>query len=228
MTGNLIIGNSNGELQFDSPNIDSTTAPSSAKYGGAITVYDANGNRLFYNQLGHSAADTIYRSYVVQRQINGENVQNGFYIAVAADGTPSVTFTSGAAAAWRSGLGMADWPTLSYDSGWKAFSFSSAFENYGTDHPMQYRRVGNVVELRGVCKPTAEIAAGGSATIGTLPAGYRPSDTVYQLCQGSGKNTWLCSINSSGAITFARYGGEANVAAGTGVWLPFTITYLVD
>lgn len=213
-----------GTLLISSSNITDGVTPSENAWGRGVGLRDSSGEKylgIFQPLAIASGRQGVY--IAGYRTFNGSRESNGLFLAVDSSGKPYVSVSD--ASAWRSALGLT---TAAYDSGWKYFSFSSAFENYGTDHPMQYRRVGNVVELRGICKPTAEIASGGSATIGTLPAGYRPSDTVYQLCQGSNKNTWLCSINSSGVVTFARYGSNAYAAAGTGIWGTCHVTFLTD
>lgn len=57
---------------------------------------------------------------------------------------------------------------------------------------------------------------------------------VYAVMNGSGANKWLLSVESDGKVTAARYGiteyadMSAQTSSTAGVWLPFTITYLVD
>lgn len=119
-----------------------------------------------------------------------------------------------------------DWYT-----GWKTATLSSAFENYyssGSEAP-KYRRSGNIVEIRGTVKPTADILYSTTYTnIFTLPEGYRPDTSVFALCQGSGNCTWLLQVNNEGGVGLGRYReGETSTTAKNSVWLPFHCTFLV-
>lgn len=104
------------------------------------------------------------------------------------------------------------------------------FTLYDNNYQIQYRKIGKIVEVRGVVKPVREIA--GSAdnhTIFTLGSGYRPGKNIQTLCQGSGTNTWLLSITTDGTVRFSRYNnGSGYVNAPAGAWLPFQITFFVD
>ncbi len=112
------------------------------------------------------------------------------------------------------------------DSGWNTLTLTSDFALYSANAPVKYRKVGQLVEVRGVVKPTASLAGSNTAvTIGTLPAGYRPDVTRYFICQGSGQNKWLLSIGTNGALGFARYGITSMESAGTSVWLPFDAVF---
>lgn len=117
------------------------------------------------------------------------------------------------------GTGDSGWVTASMTSGFKAYSDNTAFA------PV-YRKFMQMVQVKGIVQPTSQIAAGGSATIFTLPEGYRPSTNEYFVCQGSVKNTWLLTITSAGAVQMSRYGGTEYAAATTGAWLPFSATFL--
>ena len=113
-----------------------------------------------------------------------------------------------------------------YDSGYQNAAYETGFQDYGDTNLLRYRRTGNTVEIIGACTPTAEIAAGSAAqTIFTLPAGYRPTQYVYAVCQGSGQNRWLCSISPAGAVAVSRYGTTASIAIPTGAWLTMTVTF---
>lgn len=113
-----------------------------------------------------------------------------------------------------------------YDSGYQNAVYETGFQDYGDTNLLRYRRTGNTVEIIGACTPTAEIEAGAAAqTIFTLPAGYRPTQYVYAVCQGSGQNRWLCSISPAGTVAASRYGTTASIAIPTGAWLTMTVTF---
>ena len=116
------------------------------------------------------------------------------------------------------------------DSGWKTATLSSAFANYSERAPLQFRRVGKTVEIRGAVKPTAEIAVSDTwYTIFTLPLGYRPSRPKTVTQQGSGASIWLSSVDANGNVSFSRYrSGTSYVAAPTTVWLNLYLNFLID
>lgn len=148
---------------------------------------------------------------------------SGVQLAMVPDMETLFIRTKETTAAWTS------WKRFPYYSGWKNVSFTSAFKNYSTSNLLRYQRHGNVVELVGICTPTSDIAAGSdSVTICTLASGFRPTQNVYALCQGTGKASWLCTINNGGNVTFSRYGKTSYETATAGVWLPIHITFLTN
>lgn len=116
------------------------------------------------------------------------------------------------------------------DSGWINATLSSYFNLYASDSECKYRKIGKYVQIHGVVKPKSAIA--GSSTdypIFTLPEGYRPSASVYSVCQGSSKNTWLLRVDATnGNVCFSRYGTTSTAEAGTSTWLPFDMGFLID
>lgn len=76
------------------------------------------------------------------------------------------------------------------DSGWKNATLTSNFNAYSniSSNTPQYRKVGNIVEIRGVVSPKSNLTGSTTGvTIFTLPTGYRPSNAIFEICQGSGK-----------------------------------------
>lgn len=145
------------------------------------------------------------------------NLVLGTALSIANGGTGATT-ASGA----LENLGIAD-------SGWINATLSSRFTLYASDSECKYRKIGKYVQIHGVVKPKSAIAGSTTEyTIFTLPEGYRPSNSVYSLCQGSGKNTWLLRVNTDGTVNFSRYGTTSNTEAGTSAWLPFDMGFLID
>ena len=119
------------------------------------------------------------------------------------------------------------------DGGWQyTGGYSEDFTQYNNDEVTmpKYRKIGRIVEMRGVVRPTKVIA--GSTThyeIFTLKEGYRPSGYIYQNCRGNYTHSWLLTIAPSGRVSFSRYGnGSTYLEVDTSTWLPFQITFFVD
>lgn len=120
---------------------------------------------------------------------------------------------------------------LTVGSGWIDLEFSSNFGNYkgiASNNP-KYRKIGNVVMLQGVATPVEKTPADSTQVeLFTLPEEARPSKVFYQLCQGSGVNQWLLTVDPTGAVTFSRYGTTNWVSSNPENWLPFNIVYFID
>ena len=116
------------------------------------------------------------------------------------------------------------------DSGWITATLSSDFVAYSTsaENATKYRKIGKLVCIQGTVKPTSEIASGSSATIFTLPSGFRPQVDIHELCQGSLANKWKVAVWTGGAVQLARYGTTSYAACPTTHWLPFSIQFLVN
>jgi hypothetical protein len=119
------------------------------------------------------------------------------------------------------------------DTGWQTLALGSEFAVYSADgsSPAQCRRIGKMVEVRGIVKNTVEILGSTDMhTITTLPSGYIPSQPIYKICQGSGNCTWLLRVSTNGKVDLSRYrNGEITATMSPlGVWLPFQVTFFVD
>lgn len=116
------------------------------------------------------------------------------------------------------------------DSGWIEPTLSSNFRAYEAANTPKYRKVGKVVEVRGIV--TTSAAIGGSAdlvTIFTLPTGYRPSSKVAVRCQGTDAGAWLLTVETNGAVTFSRNGDGMGMFPTYGTpWLAFQATFFID
>ena len=117
-----------------------------------------------------------------------------------------------------------------WSGGWIYPTLESAFTWYGTSEAnsrVRCRKNGGIVELRGIVTPTADIPGGNdNYNICVLPNGYRPSSTIYTICQGSSNCVWLLRIESDGEVGLSRYrNGNASATATAGTWLPFQVTF---
>lgn len=93
--------------------------------------------------------------------------------------------------------------TLTATTAWTALpTYGAQWSNYGGDWQVgQYRKVGDEVQVRGLLKRSG--GTGSSATICTLPTGFRPPDNVLFGCQGYvfGANGLIrVSIYDTGAL----------------------------
>lgn len=211
----------NGYLNLYDENEESDpgTPPETAHYGQSLMGYDANGYNNFYSQTAHTTADALYRSFVARRRVNNSDVTNGLYLYIAADGTKTVGLTD--PAAWCSTLdsGRYTAPT--------ALPLNSACVAYSSGQTPKYSKDGHVVNVCGSVSPASEVAAGGTVSIGTLPAGFRPAGDLNVLCQGSSNAVWLLTINTSGGMSASRYrNGTTDAAITTSTWLPFNVTFI--
>lgn len=93
--------------------------------------------------------------------------------------------------------------------GWTPLPFNGGWANYDTGRPGQYRKIGDIVYVRGLVKP------GSGALVATLPVGFRsPYSNVAFMCQGNGANTIGITVDSGGGITI-----NGNYTQPTYVWL---------
>lgn len=114
------------------------------------------------------------------------------------------------------------------DTGWHYATLTSDFVDYISQDRLRYRRVGKVVLITGTVTPKSSIhTSSAMVNICTLPVGYRPSSSIYQICQGSGYNRWFLAVYATGVVAMGRYGtADRDIANNT--WLPFSCTYIVD
>ena len=114
--------------------------------------------------------------------------------------------------------------------GWITAKLTSDFETYAgnTANALKYRKIGNIVFLKGVVTPKATLTGGtDNVTIATLPEGYRPEVQGNFICQGSGTAIWLCTVTAAGLVRFARYrNGAAWADAPNNTWLPIDISFI--
>ena len=94
-----------------------------------------------------------------------------------------------------------------------SITLNSGYQSYGDDYPNKVWRFGNVVFMQGAVKPTTDKSASTSPVVfATIPPGFRPSSTFYQVCQGSGMNRWTLCVGSDGEVCWSRYGSNTSSA----------------
>lgn len=109
-------------------------------------------------------------------------------------------------------------------------SLSSGWADYSTGTTPTVRRYGKVVDLSGVLRNTAAVTLNTTGTkIFTIPSGYRPSQDVFVLCQGSNAAKWLLQVKTNGEVYFARYSDGTSFSSITAdKWFPFHATWIMD
>ena len=217
-------GDFTGRIRMISEDITDGVAPAANTWGKSLGFKDA-GNENYLGVIQPFASSVGRQGlYIAGYQtVNGTRVNNSVYLLVDSTGAQYVGLTS--PEAWRTALNLS---SAAGDSGWQTLELNAAFALYNASYPVKYRKIGSMVELRGTIKPSSQIAAGGTATIGTLNVGYRPDYARNYVCQGSGQNRWLLTINYQGVIGFERYGGDTAIAVPTTAWLPFAVTFFAD
>ena len=119
---------------------------------------------------------------------------------------------------------------LSTEGIWHKLKLSNDFAAYdgkNTNYP-EYKRIGNVVSVRGILTVNGNDIQTSKNYITMalgIPAECCPSKDVKALCQGTGANKWLCTITTDGKIQLSRYGTTEYESIVSGTWLPFNITY---
>lgn len=113
-------------------------------------------------------------------------------------------------------------PFVEYNNGTSAGSFRA-------------KKEGHIVHIFGNAAVTSAITLNTTeVTMGTLPEGYRPSENLSALMQGSSVNKWLLSIKPDGRVRASRYGLsswvplEPQTENEVGSWLPFSMTFYAD
>lgn len=123
------------------------------------------------------------------------------------------------------GESLSEWTK---DTGWRYPTIASSFT--ATNNTPRARRIGKTVVFTGAVNPSKKLSGSSDkVTICTLGDNYRPSNQINILCQGSGQNKWMLTIETTGTVSFSRYGTTAAyVDANTSTWLPFHTSWFVD
>lgn len=110
-------------------------------------------------------------------------------------------------------------------SGWYQYSNDPSSANFPSAE-----RNGRVVQLAGAFSNNNVLAAGGSAVMGNLEVGYRPSTDCNFLVQGSGTSIYMVTIRANGQVQLSRYrgwsgGSYGDMAVPSGAWCNIACVY---
>lgn len=120
------------------------------------------------------------------------------------------------------------------DTRWINATLTDDFKLYNDNSACRYRKIGNQVNIQFILSPANASNKLNSATetiVFVLPEGYRPSQNLVVVCQGSGTNIFITTVLSNGNVAISRYRSSSSYASsspGTSTWLPCNITYFVD
>ena len=122
-----------------------------------------------------------------------------------------------------------EWMIVGGCTTWQKLTLESGFSVYSTGADPKYRVNGNTVTVTGIVKPTATVTSGttGVKFAGVIPSKFRPAVDCQFICQGSGINRWVLSVDNDGYLYVSRYGTNAYTDITSGAWLPFTVSYSI-
>lgn len=106
------------------------------------------------------------------------------------------------------------------DSGWLDLPLSNGAVAYSTAQKPQYRKIGNVVYIRGVFKGVTSTPV----VIGQLPVGYRPACKVIVPQMATGNRVDRMEYNTDGTINYAT----TTIATEEATWHSLHSFFLVD
>ena len=129
---------------------------------------------------------------------------------------------------------------VKYDTGWVNLTpgseASGLFVNYDSERPLQIRRVGKQVKIRGVLKTTRVINVVGQQGeteplyVLTLPSQFAPGKDEFSINLGSGFNKHYVKVRGSdnALLVAGKYGTTSAIDIPKGAYLACYISYLVD
>lgn len=139
-----------------------------------------------------------------------------------------VTYKSSQATSLPSGYKQAN---AKDDTGWVDCTITnssvSRYGNSADNAPLQVRRIGKIVHLRGCLKNSAVIAD--ATDLAKIPSGFAPTYTEVYVEQGSGTNRFCMRVKSTGVISVERYSnGTSATSIPNGSWINLFATWFVD
>lgn len=142
-----------------------------------------------------------------------------------------VTYKSSQATSLPSGYKQASSKVFVEDTGWIDCTITnssvSRYANSVDNAPLQVRRIGKIVHLRGCLKNSAVIAD--ATDLAKLPSGFEPTYTEVYVEQGSGTNRFCMRVKSTGVISVERYSnGKSATSIPTGSWINIFATWFID
>lgn len=171
---------------------------SQTSYKGKNVVVDGtSGNISFEDKNNHSHSNYLTSSDITGKLDTAQTSHKGENVVVDAT-SGQITFEAKNNHT-HDGLIDSTWTTLTVNS-----NFYNYTENSQVVLPLQYRKIGNIVEIIGLVGLNANLSSG-QWTIGTLPTGVRPTKEISFVAElHNNSNLWTCIIKTNGDITFNR------------------------
>jgi hypothetical protein len=97
------------------------------------------------------------------------------------------------------------------DSGWQNVTLDSNFARYNDTYaPLQVRRIGNIVHLRGSVKSLEAFTPTGDKTtrVGLMPSGFAPTNPEIFICQGSYSKRFMLYVDPNRGLYISRYSDD--------------------
>ena len=207
------VGHTHDGINIDIDNGGSYIPVSNIEAGNNVTLdYNNQTDTLTINATGGGGGTTDYSNLSNKPQINSNTLSGN---------------KTSADLGLQSALSVES-QTLTVNSTY--FSLYSGSPYTTTDATIKLRRYGKVVSITGMVKPKSAINGSDTEyTICTVPTGYRPTQCIIQVMQGSTQYRWCLKVNSGGSVTFSRYAASTSYAqASTSAWLPFHATWIID
>lgn len=100
------------------------------------------------------------------------------------------------------------------------------FALYSSSSAFQVARQGKTVHIFGsiTCSTDSYITSQIERIFAQIQQEFQPSYNQYFLVHGGANSSWLLTVGANGSLSAARYSGTQ----APGVWLPFSITYIVS
>lgn len=116
-----------------------------------------------------------------------------------------------------------------YKTDWEEVTFKTGYSAYKEYISVYVRRIGDVVEIQGIAKFTANQSATTKQTpFATIPAKYCPSKEVNVMQLGVQKNVYNLTIQTSGNVCWCRYGTTSSVGVNAGGYLYVHATWTIE
>lgn len=120
-------------------------------------------------------------------------------------------------------------PLTSEDSGWVDITMSGEVQAYSSGTQPQYRKIGNVVYLRGAVK---NITAA-NTTIGVLPTGCRPTGVAHQYIQvtsseNGSPNFSRLKVGTDGSIIVEGISTGITATYNNTDWFPINTSFIMN
>lgn len=176
-----------------------------------------------YIGYGHNLTNAPYGSagYIVSiPNPNNSNFTKQFYMYYQSNTIYTRYYLNGT---WS------NWEEINDDTGWVTLPLLGNVQVYATGSNPQYRKIGNVVYLRGAVKNVLA----DDTNVCQLPEGFRPVGMAHSYVQNtsyanSGANMSRIQIGTNGIVTIQKITTGLGATYGADKWFPLNTSFIVD